>query len=245
MREIDIEQKIFREQEENQLKMIQKEEKEFYSSVASSLRFFIARELKMFDRNQNISKKLLQLESLLDIAHDNGEFDGRIEEQDISDHGFVFVDPDMKCRNSLMRSISGSVLALTKDREITREKWKKGNILYNIIEDRPTFFEKEEEEKVNLEDKENFSNAFQPIEPLEEKRYLLARRNSFLSPRPGQKTLSVINDRTDTTILIKRARDNSLHSGNTVGISNMNQHLKLVEDQNNKIIRKTNESFGA
>ena len=76
LREIDIEQKIFREQEENQLKMIQKEEKEFYSSVASSLRFFIARELKMFDRNQNISKKLLQLESLLDIAHDNGEFDG-------------------------------------------------------------------------------------------------------------------------------------------------------------------------
>jgi len=251
LREIDLEQKKFQELEEKQLKKIQQEERGFYALLASSLGALLRNELNIFGQNLNISQQLLKLDCLLDKASDEQDIEGQNE--DIFDHGFVFVDPEMKInKSSLMRSLSGSVLSLTstKDRDMKKEM-KKCNTLYDIAENRPAFFEVEEEEddnNENLEDKENVCQfPGSPIQLVGEERFLLARRNSFLSARHDRRTFSMRNevsgDNTDTTILMVRGRDSSARDSHSVGISNIDQHLKLIEDQNNMILSNMDQSL--
>ena len=251
LREIDLQQRKFQELEDLQLKKIQREERSFYSSVASSVGSLIRRELEMFGQNLNISQPLLKLETvLLTNTTSLEEEEDRSEEKEISDHGFVFVDPETKRgRNSLMRSLSGSVLSLTstKDREAKKEK-KKCNKLYDIAESSMMFFETEEEredEDNDPDDKENVG-GFLPIPSVEEERFLLARRNSFLSPRPAQLRYSarteVGEEHQNTTILIKNARNNNQGHGLTHGITNIEEHLELIQDQNNQILSNMDQS---
>ena len=64
MREIELEQNKFLDVEEKQLKKILKEERGFYSAVASSLGFLIRTELNIFGQNLNICQELLKLDTI-------------------------------------------------------------------------------------------------------------------------------------------------------------------------------------
>ena len=52
----------------------------------------------------------------------------------------------------------------------------------------------------------------------------------------------VCEDNVEKTILIKRARERSLSDTETQAITNIDDHLKLIEDQNNKILSNMDES---
>ena len=113
-----------------------------------------------------------------------------------------------------MRSLSGSVLSLTstKDRELKKEM-KKSNILFDIAENSALYEEGEEEEgsQGNIEDKENvLLPSPAPIQLIGEERFLLARRNSFMSPRHDRRAVSMRNEvcdeKVERTILIQRPR---------------------------------------
>ena len=147
LREIELEQNKFLDVEEKQLKRILKEERGFYSTVASSLGFLIRTELNIFGQNLNICQELLKLDTVLEASHDDVDSDDETgEADDIFDHGFVFLEPEIKRnRSSLMRSLSGSVLSLTstKDRELKKEM-KKSNILFDIAENSSLYEEGEE-----------------------------------------------------------------------------------------------------
>ena len=243
MREIDLEQKKFQELEDLQLKKIQREERSFYSSVASSLGTLIRNELEIFGQNLNISQQLLKLENVLHTDTTSLDEGAEEEREEISDHGFVFVDPEMKRgRNSLIRSFSGSVLSLTptKDREAKKEM-KKCNKLYDIAENSVAFFENGGEREDD-DDKENLGR-FPPIPPVDEERFLLARRNSFLSPRPDQPRKKVCGEHSDTTIMIRSARNNNHGNSQTLGISNIEEHLEHIQDQNNLILNNMDQSL--
>ena len=222
--------------------------------VASSLGLLIRKELDIFGQNLNICQELLKLDTVLDASNDDVDSDDESgEADDISDHGFVFLDPDMKRnRSSLMRSLSGSVLSLTstKDRELKKEM-KKSNILFDIAENSAFFEEAEEEEEEgiqeNFEDKENVHiSSLAPIHPVGEERFLLARRNSFMSPRHDRRAVSMRNEVCEEirerTILIQRPRERSVSETESLAITNIDDHLKLIEDQNNKILSNMDES---
>ena len=257
MREIELQQNKFLDVEEKQLKRMLQEEKAFYSIVASSLGLLIRNELNIFGQNLNISQDLLKLDTVLDTNNGDEDSDESGEGDDIFDHGFVFVDPEMKKnRSSLIRSFSGSVMSLasTKDRELKKEI-KKSNILYNIAENSAFFEEGDEEEEddsqENFEEKEkvrqtSLLSSPAPIHLLGEERFLLARRNSFMSPRHDRRALAmrteVCEENQERTISIKRARERSLSDTENLAITNIDDHLKLIEDQNNKILSNMDES---
>ena len=250
LREIELQQNKFLDVEEKQLKRILQEERGFYSTVASSLGLLIRKELNIFGMNLNISQELLKLDTVLDASNDDEDSDDSGEVDDISDHGFVFLDPDLrKNKSSLMRSLSGSVLSLTstKDRELKKEM-KKSNILFDIAEN-SSFFEEEEEEgsQGTSEDKENVQlTSPAPIHLLGEERFLLARRNSFMSPRHDRRAISmrseVYEENVERTILIQRPRERSVSDTDSLAITNIDDHLKLIEDQNNKILSNMDDS---
>ena len=253
LREIELEQNRFLGLEEKQLKRILKEETGFYSTVASSLGLLIRNELNIFGQNLNISQDLLKLDTVLDVNNGDEDSDDSGEGDDIFDHGFVFVDPEMKKNtSSLIRSLSGSVLSMTstKERELKKEM-KKSNILYDIAENSAFFEEGDEEEENdsqgNFEEKENVPlSSPAPIHLIGEERFLLARRNSFMSPQFDRRAFSmrteVCEDNPERTILIKRGRDRSLSDTENLAITNIDDHLKLIEDQNNKILSNMDES---
>ena len=247
MREIELAQNKFLDVEEKQLKKILKEERGFYSTVASSLGVLIRKELNIFGQNLNICQELLKLDTVLDAGNDDVDSDDESgEADDISDHGFVFLDPDMrKNRSSLMRSLSGSVLSLTstKDRELKKEM-KKSNILFDIAENSAFFEEGEEEEEEgsqeNLEDKENVHiSSLAPIHLLGEERFLLARRNSFMSPRHDRRAVSMRNEVSEEigerTILIQRPRDRSVSDTESLAITNIDDHLKILSNMDESV----------
>ena len=256
LREIELAQNHFLDVEEKQLKRILKEERGFYSTVASSLGLLIRKELNIFGQNLNICQELLKLDTVLDASHEDVDSDDESgEADDISDHGFVFLDPDMKRnRSSLMRSLSGSVLSLTstKDQLKLKKEMKKSNILFDIAEN-SSFFEEGEEEveegsQENVEDKENnvLLSSQAPIHLLGEERFLLARRNSFMSPRHDRRAVAMRNEvyekNGERTILIQRPRDHSVSRTDSLAVTNIDDHLKLIEDQNTKILSNMDET---
>ena len=53
----------------------------------------------------------------------------------------------------------------------------------------------------------------------------------------------VCEENAERTIMIKRSRDNSFSETDSVAITNFDDHLKLIEDQNNQILSNMDESL--
>ena len=63
-----------------------------------------------------------------------------------------------------------------------------------------------------------------------------------MSPRHDRRAGAMRNQVYEQNVLIKRPRDHSVSRTESLAVTNFDDHLKLIEDQNNEILSNMDES---